>query len=151
MTNPFEYMQNMMNQEGFSKNMPNMNMLNMGIPNMDFSKFSSNIKNTAEMFTSTSQQSSENIQSILKKGSENLQETATEMMNSMKDAISSGDVSQITNCQQKFVQKMLDNNFNNTKEIMEAAGKSIMDMMTMMQTNMKDSATQTFNKVNNPN
>lgn len=151
MTNPFEYMQNMMNQEGFTKNMSGMNMFNMGMPNMDLSTISSTMRNTAEMFTSTNQMTADNIQNILKKGSETLQETTTEMFNTMKDAVASGDASQIASCQQKYIQTILDNNFNNTKEILEATTKSLTEMMTMMQTNMKDTTTKVFNKARKPN
>lgn len=151
MNNPFEYFQSMMNQENFNKNMAGMNMFNMGMPNMDLSTLSSTVRNNAEMFTTTNQLAADNIQNILKKGSENLQETTTEMYNTMKDAVSSGDISQITNCQQKYIQTVLDNNFNSTKEIIEATTKSMMDMLTMMQSNMKDTTTKAFTKAKKVN
>lgn len=158
MTNFFEYMQTMMNQQqGFTKGMtgmtgiPNTTMFNMTMPNVDLSTISSTMKTMTEMFTTTNQTTTENIQTILKRGTEHLQETTTEMMNTMKDAISSGDISQITTCQQKYIQTVLDNNFNSAREIMEETSKSMTEMLTTLQTNMKDTTTKAFTKTKKGN
>ena len=116
--NPFEYMQSFMNYDNFTKNMQS----------TDFSSFSNMIKNTTEAINSTNQMVSESLQSIFKRGSDSLQKNTTEMYNTMKDAISAGDVAQISACQKKYLQSTVDNNVNNTKEILDMSTKSMMEM-----------------------
>lgn len=145
MNNPFEYIQSMMNNDGFTKTM------NGAISNMDLSSLSEAMRNTAEMFSNSNQITTENMQMILKKSSDNLQKNTSEMYNSMKDAISSGDTGQIIACQQKFIQSTLENNFNNTKEVLELASKTAIDMLTMMQTNLVDNTDKIFTKVKKAN
>lgn len=137
--NPFEFLQSLMNQEGFAKSM-------QGMPNVDVSSFSSAMKNTAEALSSTNQMVSENMQSIFKRGADALQKNTTEMYNTMKDAVSAGDVNQISTCQQKYLQSTMDTNFNNAKEIIDMSTKSLLEVLNVMQTGIKENASKAFVK-----
>lgn len=135
--NPFEFFQSFMNQEGFSKSM-------QGMPNIDMSSFSNTMKNTAETFSSTSQMVSENMQSIFKRGSDALQKNTTEMYNTMKDAVSAGDMNQINTCQQKYLQSTMDTNFNNAKEVIDMSTKSLLEVLNVMQSSLKENTSKAF-------
>jgi phasin family protein len=140
--NPFEFFQSLMNQEAFTKSM-------QGTPNIDMSSFSASMKNTAETLSSTNQMVSENMQSIFKRGSEALQKNTTEMYNTMKDAVSAGDITQISACQQKYLQSTLDTNFNNAKEVIDMSTKSLLEALNVMQTGIKENADKAFVKPKN--
>jgi hypothetical protein len=140
--NPFEFFQSILNQEAFTKSM-------QGMPNVDLSSFSAAMKNTTEAVSSTNQMVSENMQSIFKRGSEALQKNTTEMYNTMKEAVSAGDVNQISACQQKYLQSTLDTNFNNAKEIIDMSTKSLLEALNVMQTGIKENADKTFVKPKN--
>ena len=57
MNNPFEYMQSFMNNENFTKN----------IPNLDFSSTEKVMKNTTEAINAANKMAAENFQAILNK------------------------------------------------------------------------------------
>ena len=140
--NPFEFFQSLMNQEAFTKSM-------QGTPNIDMSSFSASMKNTAETLSSTNQMVSENMKSIFKSGSEALQKNTTEMYNTMKDAVSAGDITQISACQQKYLQSTLDTNFNNAKEVIDMSTKSLLEALNVMQNGIKENADKSFVKPKN--
>ena len=140
--NPFEFFQSLMNQEAFTKSM-------QGMPNLDMSSFSATMKNTAEAVASTNQMVSENMQSIFKRGSDALQKNTTEMYNTMKDAVFAGDVNQISACQQKYLQSTMDTNFNNAKEVIDMSTKSLLEVLNVMQTGIKENTGKAFAKAKN--
>jgi phasin family protein len=113
------------------------------------SSFSASMKNTAETLSSTNQMVSENMQSIFKRGSEALQKNTTEMYNTMKEAVSAGDVTQISACQQKYLQSALDTNFNNAKEVIDMSTKSLLEALNVMQNGIKENADKSFVKPKN--
>ncbi|GAB4169422.1 MAG: hypothetical protein Tsb006_7510 [Rickettsiaceae bacterium] len=137
--NPFEYMQSFMNQENFAKTMQNMQ-------NIDISSMSNAMKNTAEAISAANQMASESVQSIFKRGADTLQKNTTELYNTMKEAISAGDMAQVSACQQKYLHSAVDNNFNNTKEIIDISTKSMIEMLNVMQTSLKESTNKAFTK-----
>jgi len=137
--NPFEFFQSILNQEAFTKSM-------QGMSNVDLSSFSAAMKNTTEAVSSTNQMVSENMQSIFKRGADALQKNTTEMYNTMKDAISAGDVNQISACQQKYLQSSMDNNFNNAKEVIDMSTKSLIEVINVMQTGIKENTGKAFAK-----
>jgi phasin family protein len=135
--NPFEFFQSFMNQESFAKSM-------QGMPNIDMSSFSNTMKNTAETLSSTGQMVSENMQSIFKRGADALQKNTTEMYNTMKDAVSAGDINQINTCQQKYLQSTMDTNFNNAKEVIDMSTKSLLEVLSVMQNSLKENTGKAF-------
>ena len=137
--NPFEFFQSILNQEAFTKSM-------QGMPNVDLSSFSAAMKNTTEAVSSTNQMVSENMQSIFKRGADALQKNTTEMYNTMKDAVSAGDITQISACQQKYLQSSMDNNFNNAKEVIDMSTKSLIEVINVMQTGIKENTGKAFAK-----
>ena len=134
--NPFEYMQSFMNYDNFTKN----------VQSTDFSSFSNMIKNTTEAINSTNQMMSENLQSIFKRGSDSLQKNTTEMYSTMKDAISAGDVAQISACQKKYLQSTVDNNVNNTKEVLDMSTKSMMEILDVLHNGLKENVNKNSTK-----
>ncbi|PCJ26295.1 MAG: hypothetical protein COA94_05420 [Rickettsiales bacterium] len=130
-TNPFDQMKSFMNNDNLNQTMQNM-------PNIDFSAMTDMMKNNNDTATSSAQVATDGIQSILKKNSESLQKDTNDMCSSMKDAISAGDVSQITLCQQKFMKSAIDNHVKNTKDILDISAKSILDSMNLFHNVVND-------------
>ena len=64
----------------------------------------------------------------------------------MKDAISAGDVNQISACQQKYLQSSMDTNFNNAKEVIDMSTKSLIEVLNVMQTGIKENTGKAFAK-----
>lgn len=139
MSNNFDFTQSFMNSENFMKNMK-------GMPSIDFSSFSNMLKNNADAFTEANRMASESMQSILKRGSESLQKNANEMFNSMKEAITAGDIEQVALCQQKYLKSTLENNLDNTKEMLDMTSKSAMEMIDVVGKNMSENMNKTYVK-----
>jgi phasin family protein len=137
--NPFDFMQSFMNQDNLMNSMKNM-------PNMDPSSFNAMLKSNADVITATNQMLSESIQSVLKRNTDSLQKNTTEMFNSMKDAISAGDAEQINSCQQKYLKSTLENNINNTKEILDITTKSSIEILDTIGKNMGENLGKNFAK-----
>lgn len=129
--NPFEFFQSFMSQENLTKSMKWM-------PNMDMTSFGSMVKETAEVITSTNQLISDTVQSIAKRGADSFQKNTSEMFNTMKEATSAGDIEQITNCQQSYLKSTVENNINNTKEILDITSKSSMEVLDVMGKNFTE-------------
>lgn len=138
--NPFEYMQSFMNQEAFTKAMQNISN------NIDFASFSAASKNTADTISATNQTAAENIQTICRRGAEIMKKNTAEMYNTIKDAVLAGDANQIASCRQKYLQTTLENGFNSTKEIIDISTKSMIEIMNVMQNNIKENTDKVFSK-----
>lgn len=162
--NPFEFIQNFTNQEVFQnmfKNWGDMNNFNMNnfdmnkftmkdLPNMDFAELSSILQKNTEALSEAGKVASENFQSVSKKGSDSFQKNATEMFNSMKDAVSAGDMNQINDSTQKYIKKSVENNIDNSKEMMDIVSKTSMQMMDMMGNNITNNLDKVFNNNKQP-
>lgn len=139
--NQFDFMQNFMNPENFMKSMKNMPM-----PGADLSNMSNIMKETSEAFASSGQMATESMQSIMKRGADSFQKNTTELFNSMKDAVSAGNVEQIVSCQQKYLKNSMENNLNNTKEAIEMGSKSAMEILDVMGKNLGENINKAFSK-----
>jgi hypothetical protein len=137
--NPFEYLQSFMNQNNMGKYMKG----------FDMSSMSNMTKNSAEAISVTNQMAADNIQSIFKKGSDNFEKNTTELYNTIKESMSSGDVNQMSKCQQRYLETAVDNNFNSTKEIVDISTKSMLDMINFMQKSIKENTSQSFTAAEN--
>lgn len=135
--NQFDFMQSFANQEHITR------MMKM-FPNMDNSSFSEAMKKNSEAFMSASQMVIESVQSVAKRSSDAFQKNATEMFNSMKDAISAGDIEQVAACQQKYIKSTVDNNLNNTKEILDIASKSSKEVLEVFGKNISENMGKSF-------
>lgn len=143
MNNPFEFMNNMMNQ-GNAFNNPMNNF--KGFEAMDFSSVSDMIKKNSEAVASANQMVAESFQSIAKRGSDNFQKNATEMFNSVREAVSAGDMEQLNKSSQKYWKQAIENNINNTKEILDVASKSSMEILDVVGKNMTENINQASKK-----
>lgn len=123
--NPFDFFQSAMNPENLAKSMK-------GMPNMDFASFGNKFKESADVIASTSQLISESLQSVAKRGADSFQKNTSEMFNTMKEAISAGDVEQINHCQQNYFKSTVENNINNTKEILDITSKSSREVLDVI-------------------
>lgn len=137
MSNPFEFMQSMMNQDNYMKNFK-------GFESMNFGAAPEVMKKNMEVLTSANQMASESLQTIMKRGSDSFQKNATEMFNSMKDAVSAGDFEQINHAGQKYLKSSLENSINNTKEILDMAAKSSMEILDLVGKNMSENLNKSF-------
>ncbi len=135
--NPFEFFQSMMKNENFGKTLHDM-------PSVDFSTMTNTMKNTAEAISAANQMMSENMQSIFKRGAEVVQKNTTEMYNAMKDAVAAGDLTQVSACGQHYLQSAFDNNINNTKEIVDMASKSTLEILNVVQSGIKENSGKIF-------
>ncbi len=118
-----EGMKEMMNPENFAKHCGS---------NFDFTKLSDNMKKNAEAFQEASQAASESIQSMFKRGAEIVQDNAHNAMNAMKEIASSANAEQAIARQQEFVQHVVREAVCNTKEMVDTASKSAMEVFDKM-------------------
>lgn len=147
MYNPFEMMQNMMNQDN---NFNNMFMKNMKMPEMaNMSNMNDMIKKNMESISSANQMVAESLQSIAKRGADSFQKNATEMFNSVKQAVSAGDMDQLNNSGQKYFKSTLENNINNAKEIIDVASKSSIEILDLFGKNLNDNLSNLQKKQKN--
>jgi hypothetical protein len=137
--NPFDFFQSLMNQETMSKAMKSM-------PNMDFTSFGSSVKESADILTSTGQLISESLQSVAKRGADSFQKNTSQMFNTMKEAISAGDIGQINHCQQNYLKTTVENNINNTKEILDITSKSSREVLDVIGKNLVQNVGKSFTK-----
>jgi len=110
----------MMNTENFTKYCnPNY---------FDFSKLSANIKKNSEAIQEASNVAAESIQSMVKRGTEIAQDSAANAINAMKEIATSTNAEQAIARQQQFVQHLVREAVNNTKEMVDTASKSAMEV-----------------------
>ncbi|WP_341758515.1 phasin family protein [Candidatus Tisiphia endosymbiont of Ditula angustiorana] len=116
-----DLMKSFMNPEVYMNSVKN-------LPVMDFSAMSDTIKKSTKILTTTNQIVTESLQSMIQKNSEAFQNNAMNMLNSTKDAIASGDLNQIAECQQKYLKSTCETSINNIKEFASMASDSSMKM-----------------------
>jgi phasin family protein len=110
----------MMNPENFTKY--------SGSSNFDFTKLSNNIKKNTEALQEASQVAVETMQSMFKRGTEIVQDNASNAFSAMKEIASSGNPEQAIARQQEFVQNLMRETVCNTKEMVDTASKSAMEV-----------------------
>ena len=140
--NPFEFFQGFINQDNLAKSMKWM-------PNMDLSAVTNMVKESAEAINNAQQLVSESLQSIVKRGADSFQKNTSEMFTTMKEAISAGDMEQLTNCQQNYLKTAMENNINNTKEILDITSKSSREVLDVIGKNLSKNLGTPLNKVQN--
>lgn len=146
MNNPFEFMQQFMNQENFTKNFNFSPEMMKNMPNVDWSDFSNMVKKNAEALSAANQMAAESFQSIAKRSSDSVQKNTTEMFNSMKDAVAAGDMQQLSSSGQKYLKNSLQTNINNSKEILDVASKSSMEILEVVGKSMNENINSAFKK-----
>lgn len=151
--NPFEFTQNFMNQDSFKnmfKNLGDMNNFDMNkfsmkdFQNIDVSALTTILQKNAQALSEAGKMASDSFQSISKKGGDSLQKNATDMFNSMKEAIAAGDVKQLNDLAQKYLKKSVESNISNTKEMMDITSKASMEMMDRIGNNLTDNMNKAF-------
>lgn len=118
-----DFMKSFMNPEVYINSVKN-------LPVMDFSAMSDTIKKSTKILTTTNQIVTESLQSMIQKNSEDFQNNAMNMLNSTKDAITSGDLNQIAECQQKYLKSTCETSINNIKEFVSMASDTLMKMFS---------------------
>ncbi|MFU7503004.1 MAG: phasin family protein [Candidatus Tisiphia sp.] len=116
-----DFMKSFMNPEVYINSIKN-------LPVMDFSAMSDTIKKSTKILTTTNQIVTESLQSMIQKNSEDFQNNAMNMLNSTKDAITSGDLNQIAECQQKYLKSTCETSINNIKEFVSMVSDTSMKM-----------------------
>ena len=139
MGNPFEFLQSFMSQENMAKSMKWM-------PDMNANNLNHVFKETADVIASTNQLVSESLQSIAKRSADSFQKNTSEMFNTMKEAISAGDIEQINNCQQSYLKTTVENNINNSKEVLDITSKSSREVLDVIGKNFAENMAKSFKK-----
>jgi phasin family protein len=117
-----DLMKSFMNPEFYMSSIKNM-------PAMDFSAISDTIKKSSQIFTTTNQIATESLQSMFQKNSEVFQKNTADLVTSAKEAISSGDIKKITECQQKYLKSICEASISNAKEFANMASEASFKMM----------------------
>lgn len=131
-----------MNQDVFMKNFK---LAPENMPNMvDFNAYSETLKRNAEALSAANQRAAESLQSIMKRGADSVQKNTNEMFNSIKDAVSAGDIEQISQSSQKYMKASLESNINNAKEVLDVASKSSMEILDVVGKNMAENIGKAF-------
>ncbi|WP_342260211.1 phasin family protein [Candidatus Tisiphia endosymbiont of Metellina segmentata] len=136
-----DFMKSFMNPEVYINSVKN-------LPVMDFSAMSDTIKKSTKILTTTNQIVTESLQSMIQKNSEDFQNNAINMMNSTKDAITSGDLNQIAECQQKYLKSTCETSINNIKEFVSMASDTSMKMFDAINS-MTGEMTKTCDNIKN--
>lgn len=145
MNNQFaEMMKSFMNPEMFMSYTKNMQA-------MDFSGFTNMLRQNAEVFSSTNQMAAENAQSIIRRSAEVFGNNASNMFNAIRDVTSAGDYEQAAVCQQRYLKNSFEDNLNNTKEIIEMATKSSMEVFQNLGNNIAENMNKIFDNKGNKN
>lgn len=136
-SNPFEFLQSFMNQENFAK-------MAKWMPNVNVSSLNNIFKETADAINSTNQLVSESFQSIAKKSADSFQKNTSEMFNTMKEAISSGDMEQVNDCQHQYVKLATQNNIDNAKEMLDITLNSAKEVLEVLGKNFTENIIKSF-------
>ncbi|MDD9335381.1 MAG: phasin family protein [Rickettsiaceae bacterium] len=136
-----DFMKSFMNPEVYINSVKN-------LPVMDFSAMSDTIKKSTKILTTTNQIVTESLQSMIQKNSEDFQNNAINMLNSTKDAITSGDLNQIAECQQKYLKSTCETSINNIKEFVSMASDTSMKMFDAINS-MTGEMTKTCDNIKN--
>ncbi|BFD45942.1 MULTISPECIES: phasin family protein [unclassified Candidatus Tisiphia] len=136
-----DFMKSFMNPEVYINSVKN-------LPVMDFSAMSDTIKKSTKILTTTNQIVTESLQSMIQKNSEDFQNNAMNMLNSTKDAITSGDLNQIAECQQKYLKSTCETSINNIKEFVSMASDTSMKMFDAINS-MTGEMTKTCDNIKN--
>ncbi|WP_375326369.1 phasin family protein [Candidatus Tisiphia endosymbiont of Nemotelus uliginosus] len=113
-THLLEMMKNFMNPEFYINSLTN-------LPAMDFTSMSETISKSAKIMSTTSQIAAESLQSMIQKNSEAFQTGTMNMLNSAKEAMSSGNLNQIRDFQQKYFKFACETSINNAKDFANMA------------------------------
>ncbi len=116
--NPFEFLQSFMNQEKLSDFMKNCTK------NIDPATFNEALKESSENIAATNQLVSDSLQMVAKKSADAFQKNTSEMFNAMQEALSAGDVKQMSNCHHNYLKSTMQNNIDSTKEMLDITSKS---------------------------
>ncbi len=143
MFNPFENMQNLMNQDKFLNNFRNMEALNISV-------FSDMLRKNMESFAAANQMVNDSLQSIMKRGNDSLQKNTSEMFSSMREAVASGDVEQLNSSSQRFMKNSVDNNVRSSREIVEVAAKSSMEILDLIGKSFNENCNKSMQKQPSP-
>lgn len=124
------------------------NMINSlkNIPAMDFSSFTNAVKNNAETLTTINQLAAESIQTFVRRSSEVFQRNASEMFNALRETTQAGNIEQAASRQQQYIKSNFKNSLENTKELMDIASKSAMEIFEVVGNSMTDNLNKTFDK-----
>ncbi len=136
-----DFMKSFMNPEVYINSVKN-------LPVMDFSAMSDTIKKSTKILTTTNHIVTESLQSMIQKNSEDFQNNAMNMLNSTKDAITSGDLNQIAECQQKYLKSTCETSINNIKEFVSMASDTSMKMFDAINS-MTGEMTKTCDNIKN--
>ncbi|WP_341755639.1 phasin family protein [Candidatus Tisiphia endosymbiont of Ptychoptera albimana] len=136
-----DFMKSFMNPEVYINSVKN-------LPVMDFSAMSDTIKKSTKILTTTNQIVTESLQSMIQKNSEDFQNNAMNMLNSTKDAITSGDLNQIAECQQKYLKSTCETSINNIKEFVSMVSDTSMKMFDAINS-MTGEMTKTCDNIKN--
>jgi phasin family protein len=135
-------MKSYMNSESYMNSMKNM-------PNVDLSSVAGTMQKVMNIFTTTNQIATESMQTLIKKNSEILQSNVNEILSSTKEAMSSGDLKQASECQQKCLKSVYETSMNNAKELANIAYESSAKILEAVNKNVSENvhqASETANK-----
>lgn len=138
-TNPFEHIQSFMNGENFTKTM-------RFIPQVDFSAFAEVMKNTTDAMTEAGQIATKNMQCTMEKGAQAIQQNAAAMCHAVKESLTSCDVAGACENRQKCAEATFNNNCNIAKEVIDISAKSMIEILSIMQDNLRNNTSKIFTK-----
>ncbi|WP_341764483.1 phasin family protein [Candidatus Tisiphia endosymbiont of Beris chalybata] len=113
-THFLEMMKNFMNPEFYINSLKS-------LPATDFSTMSETISKSAKIMSTTTQIAAEALQAMIQKNSEAFQVGTTNMLDSAKEAMSSGDIKQVRDFQQKYFKFACETSINNAKDFASMA------------------------------
>ncbi|MFN7038815.1 MAG: phasin family protein [Alphaproteobacteria bacterium] len=109
---------------------------------MDMNNLVSIQNRNAETMTAANQMIAENMQAIMRRQAEMMQNNATNMFQLVKEVATSTNPEANTNKNSNFAKNTFDNAVSNTKELMEMAMKSNMEMFNFITDKMSENMSE---------
>ncbi|MFY9590322.1 phasin family protein [Rickettsia endosymbiont of Halotydeus destructor] len=130
-----DMMKSYMNPESYMNSIKNM-------PNVDLSSVAGTMQKVMNIFTTTNQIATESMQALIKKNSEILQSNVNDILNSTKEAMSSGDLNHTSECQKKCLKSVYETSMNNAKELANIAYESSAKILEAVNKNVAENVHQ---------
>ncbi len=136
-----DLMKSFMNPEFYTNSLKN-------FPVTDFSTMSDTIKKSTKILATTNQIATESLHHMIQKNSEAFQNNTMNMFNTVKEAMSSGDLKKITECQQKYLKSAYESSIHNAKDFANMASEASLKMIETVN-NMSEQVVKACDNIKN--
>jgi phasin family protein len=113
----------------------------------DFTYMTNMMKKNAEFCTSAMQVATESTHAIFRRGAEITQNYITSSFDAMKDITSANNPEQVLAKQQEFVKNSVEDAISSTKEMIDLASKSSMEIFASVGSRFSETVNESLNNI----